>query len=612
MNKIALSAITLMFFWVSCTQNHHSQEEAPSKMPDPAVVNVESKKANDFFERVFNERLERSPMFQTTLGIKKNYDSWDDPSDSARQAALSYTKKYLEELKTTIDYELLDAQTKISYDLFVLDSENEIADFKYRYHRYPVNQMFGFHTRIPSFLINKHLIDSKEDAEAYLKRLDRIEDFIGKWIIELKLGEEKGIVLPKFVFPHVIGDCRAIISGVPFDDGPKKSSFLKDFTKKVQALEIAADEKEKLIDSASKSLVHHVKPAYESLIAFLSNQEQSATTDDGVWKFPDGANFYNTALARTTTTSMTSEEIHELGLSEVTRIHNEMREIMKKTGFDEGKTLQDFFAFMRDDPQFYYENTDEQKQLYMDSATIIINNMKAQLGSLFNIKPKAEMIVKRVEDFREKSAGKAFYERPSLDGSRPGIYYANLYNTKDMPKYEMEALAYHEGIPGHHMQLAIAQELDDLPQFRKYSHYTAYIEGWGLYCEKLPKEAGGYSNPYSDYGRLAMELWRACRLVVDTGIHSKKWTREKGIKYYQANTSASERECVRMVERHIVMPSQATSYKIGMNKILDLRAAAEQQLGDQFDIREFHDIVLKNGAVPLNVLEKLVHEWVNN
>jgi uncharacterized protein (DUF885 family) len=236
--------------------------------------------------------------------------------------------------------------------------------------------------------------------------------------------------------------------------------------------------------------------------------------------------------------------------------------------------------------------------------------MKSRLDELFITKPKADIIVKAVESFREKSAGKAFYQRGTPDGSRPGTYYANLYDMTAMPIYQMEALAYHEGIPGHHMQLSIAQELQDIPKFRKFGGYTAYTEGWGLYTELLPKEIGMYSDPYSDFGRLAMELWRACRLVVDTGIHSKKWTREEGIKYYVDNTPNAESDAVKMVERHIVMPSQATAYKIGMNKILELRENARKALGDTFDIREFHDVVLTNGAVPLTILEELVGEWV--
>jgi uncharacterized protein (DUF885 family) len=314
------------------------------------------------------------------------------------------------------------------------------------------------------------------------------------------------------------------------------------------------------------------------------------------------------ALQRTTTTDLTAEEIHEIGLKEVARIHDEMREIMKTVNFE--GSLQDFFTYLKEDQQFFYPNTDEGKQQYIDSATVIIDNMRERLDELFITKPKADMIVKRVEPFREQSAGKAFYQAPAPDGSRPGTYYANLANTEDMPKYDMEALAYHEGIPGHHMDRSIAQELQDIPKFRKFGGYTAYVEGWGLYSEFIPKEMGLYSNPYSDYGRLAAEWWRACRLVVDTGIHLKKWTREDGIAYYQENTAGSDRDCERMVERHIVMPSQATAYKIGMLKILELRAEAQDQLGEAFDIREFHEVVLTSGAVPLNVLERLVDEWV--
>jgi len=601
MRKFLLTLACVMVFLQAC--------DAPK---EPKVntneISTETKKANEFFERVFSERIDRSPQFQTSLGIKKDYSSWDDPSDEARLNELEITKKELETLKSTINYDALDEQTKISYDLFVLQSDNEITDFKYRYHAYPVNQMFGFHSEIPSFLINMHLIADKSDAEAYVARLKGVKDLFEKAIKELSIGEGKGILPPKFVFGRVLDDSKNIISGKPFDKSKKESALMADFAKKVKALDIPDSEKEELKSSAETALREFVKPAYAGLIEFLKGQQERATADDGAWKFPDGENFYNNALARTTTTKMTAEEIHELGLTEVARIHGEMKDIMKQVNFK--GSLQDFFKFMREDGQFYYANTDAEKEIYMDSATQIIDNMKGLLDKLFLTKPKADMTVKRVEAFREQSAGKAFYNQPAPDGSRPGIYYANLHNTKNMPKYEMEALAYHEGIPGHHMQIAIAQELQGIPNFRKFGGFTAYVEGWGLYCEKIPKEIGLYSNPYSDFGRLAMELWRSCRLVVDTGIHNKKWTREEGIKYYMENTSGSERECVRMVERHIVIPSQATAYKIGMNKILELREGAKAQLGDKFDIKEFHDVILTSGAVPLNLLEKMVDEWV--
>ena len=285
-----------------------------------------------------------------------------------------------------------------------------------------------------------------------------------------------------------------------------------------------------------------------------------------------------------------------------------MRVIMNKVGFK--GNLTEFFAFMRHDPQFYYAGDDAGRQRYLTEATDLINTMKGELDQLFITKPKADLKVKKVEAFREKSAGKAFYQQPAPDGSRPGIYYANLYDMEAMPTYQMEALAYHEGIPGHHMQIALKQELEGIPKFRKFGGYTAYSEGWGLYSEMIPKEIGFYQDPYSDFGRLAMELWRACRLVVDTGIHNKKWTRAQGLAYYVDNTPNAESDAVKMVERHVVMPSQATAYKIGMLKIVQLRAKAKQQLGDKFDIREFHDVVLTNGAVPLNVLEDMVNDYI--
>jgi len=365
-----------------------------------------------------------------------------------------------------------------------------------------------------------------------------------------------------------------------------------------------------LIDKGIDGLLNGVLPAYSHLIKTLEEQEKVATNEDGAWKFPDGEAFFNNALKRTTTTNLTADEIHQLGLSEVARIHDEMRVIKNSVGYE--GDLQSFFKFMKVDSQFYFEDSDEGRAAYMQEATVIIDSMQTRLDELFITKPKAALTVKAVEPFREKSAGKAFYQEPAPDGSRPGTYYANMYDMASMPSYQMAALAYHEGIPGHHMQLSIAQELTDIPKFRKFGSYTAYIEGWGLYSEFIPKEMGFYADPYSDFGRLAMELWRACRLVVDTGIHTKKWTREEGINYYTTNTPNAELDAIKMVERHIVMPSQATAYKIGMLKILELRESAKEKLGDKFDIREFHEVILSNGALPLDVLEDLVDDWVNS
>ncbi|MEH6394055.1 DUF885 domain-containing protein [Pseudoalteromonas sp.] len=604
MRKLTFIAAAVGIALLGGCQQTPEQSSTPVVQTQP--VQSEIDKANAFFEDTFNRDVMSSPVYQTYMGIKKDYDKWDDGSEARVQKDHQQTKDDLVALNA-INRDLLDDTTKVSYDLKKQDLEESIADFKWRYHNYPVNQMFGTHSMIPAFLINQHQISDVTDAKAYISRLNGVTTVIDQLIKDLEVRADKGIIAPKFVFPHVIDSSKNIIHGAPFEQG-EDSTLLADFKRKVTALEIAQADKDALITDAEKALKAAVKPSYSKLINYLAQLEKRADDRDGAWKFPDGEAFYNNALARTTTTDLTAKEIHSIGLAEVSRIHDEMREIKEKVGFK--GDLKAFMQFMKTDKQFYLPNTEAGKQQYLDEATALIDNMKSRLDELFIVKPKADMIVKRVEAFREKAAGKAFYQQPAPDGSRPGIYYANLYDMEAMPTYQMEALAYHEGIPGHHMQIAISQELEGVPKFRKFGGYTAYIEGWGLYSELLPKEMGLYEDPYSDFGRLSMELWRACRLVVDTGIHEMKWTRQQGIDYYVNNTPNATSDGVKMVERHIVMPSQATAYKVGMLKILELREAAKVKLGDKFDIRQFHDVVLKNGAVPLNVLESFVDQWV--
>ncbi|GLX83611.1 DUF885 domain-containing protein [Thalassotalea eurytherma] len=606
--KKSLLAIAISTTMLSaCTQEANTTKQ-PEVTPQETqtVALSESEKANQLFDQLFNQGVKRSPMMQTYLGMKSDYDKWDDISQANEAKELEITKENLAKVKA-INVSKLDAQTTISYRLFTQRLENEIADYQWRFHNYPVNQMFGIHSQVPAFLINQHSISNADEAQAYISRVKGAEVLVGQLVEELKLREAKGIIAPKFVFPHVIRDSKNILVGAPFDEG-EDSTLLADFTKKVNKLDIADEEKAQLVADVNTALVNHLKPGYEGLVSYLTELETKADTKDGAWKFPNGEAFFNNALNRTTTTDLTADQIHEIGLSEVTRIHNEMRDIMKQVEFD--GSLAEFFEFMRNDKQFYYDDTEEGRQRYIDEAVALIDDMKGRLDSLFLTKPKADMIVKRVEAFREKSAGKAFYQQPAPDGSRPGTYYANLYKMEAMPTYQMAALAYHEGIPGHHMQIAINQELEGIPMFRKFARYTAHTEGWGLYSELIPKEIGLYQDPYSDFGRLAMELWRACRLVVDTGIHAKQWTRDEGIEYYTTNTPNAVSDAVKMVERHVVMPSQATAYKIGMLKIVELREKAKQALGDKFDIREYHDVILKNGPVPLNVLEELVDEYI--
>ena len=562
--------------------------------------------ANETYEALFMESLKTSPEYMTYLGMRERYDEWDDSSEQAFEDSVALSKKHLE-LLNEIDAEDLDKQTALSLTLYKQRLENGLSDIKWRYHGYPVNQMFGTHSSIPSFLINQHLIADAEEAKAYIARVKAVPEVIDDLIADLNLRADMGIIAPKFVFAHSIRDSQNIIVGIGAESD-EENPLVADFKAKLDKLQLDESVEQALVTELNSALLMQFAPAYSNLIAALEQLDQRAEGNFGAWKLPDGAAYYSNALKRITTTDLSADEIHELGLSEVERIHNEMRAIMQQVEF-EGE-LQDFFDFMRTAPQFYLPNSDEGRAAYMAEADRLIANMKTRLDELFYTKPKADLIVKAVEPFREKSAGRAFYQRAAPDGSRPGTYYANLYRMEDMPTYDLEALAYHEGIPGHHMQGSISQEQETLPKFRRYGGYTAYSEGWGLYSEFIPKEMGLYADPYSDFGRLSMELWRACRLVVDTGVHHKRWSREQAIAYLNDNTSSSEEANIKAIERYMVMPGQATAYKVGMLKILALREKARAELGDKFDIRGYHDVVLANGAVPLNVLENLVDEWV--
>ena len=575
-------------------------------------IATESKRANEFFDKCWDETVARHPVDESFYGIKTHYDQLEDLSDEKAAADLKALQDQLATLHRQFKLESLDSATQLSYKLFELEVERAAEEFRLRHDVYPISQMRGVHAQIPTFLINVHKVDNEKDARSYVARLNAIPKLFNQVMVNLRTCESKGVVAPRFVFPLVLEACHKVIGGTPFDESGTDSPLLADFKKKVGALkELNEAARSKLIDEAKSALSNSVKPAYGKLIAFLEDQSKRANDDAGVWKFPDGAEFYKMALRHTTTTNLTADEIHQLGLKEVARIHGEMEKIREKVGFK--GDLSAFFKFMRDDPQFYSPDSDEGRAKYLAKAVQIVEEMKKRLDELFITKPKADIVVKAVEKFRESSAGTAFYQQPAPDGSRPGMFYVNLRNMRDQPVYELEALAHHEGIPGHHMQIAIAQELAGIPKFRKLgARFTAYTEGWGLYSELTPKEIGMYQDPYSDFGRLSLELLRAARLVVDTGMHAKKWTRDQAIDYLRQNTPNSEGECVDAINRYIVMPSQATAYKIGMLRILELREKAKHELGAKFDIRQFHDVVLTNGALPLDVLEDLVNRWIKS
>ena len=563
---------------------------------------------NAFFEEYDAQQLARSPLGKSYRGIKdSDYGKWDDGSDEAEARYYDAERSALKEMRARFNPAKLNSENQLSFRLFEKRAARSEAAFKYNDYGYVFDQMNGAQSQIPAFLINIHRVDTKSDARAYVNRLYGIGPAMTQAISQAKARAAKGIMPPKWVFPYVISDARNVISGAPFGDGPDAPLYA-DFKGKVAKLKISQTEKDLLIADAAQALNASVKPAYEALIAEMRAQEKVAGTDDGVWRFPDGAGYYAERLSNYTTTNMTPDQIHNLGLAQVARIHKEMRVVQKKMAVK--GDLQAFFKYMRTEPKFYAAETAEGRALYLSETQKAQDAVTPLLPKWFGVLPKAPLVVKPVEAFREKSAGKAFYQRPSPDGSRPGTYYANLYTMADMPLTEVEALFYHEGVPGHHLQLAIQTELKDVPAFRQFGGVTAYSEGWGLYSEKLAKDMGLYTDPARDFGRLQLELHRAIRLVVDSGLHHKRWTREQAIKYVEDNSADAPGGIVKAIERYIIYPGQATAYMVGRLKISELRDKAQKALGKKFDIRGFHDTVLKSGPVPLDVLEEQVDAWI--
>jgi len=602
-------AFTIAALTACSPASQTTTEQASAPKQEQVAQQTESQRLSAFFERTFEEDLKRSPLFQSYLGKKWDYDKWDDISDKRADERVAIAKERLATLEN-FDTSQLSEQEQLSLRLYKLGIERDLANDEFRHHRYIVHQFRAAHTQVPSFLINIHSVKSEDDAKAYIGRLNNVATYFDQVIAQMKIREELGVFPPAWAYDQMIDASKNVVSGAPFDDSETPSTLWEDFQNKVSALDIEAPKKEALLNEAKAALIDSVQPSYNKFIDALAHQQTLTPEGDGVWRLPDGDKWYQNRLNWFTTTDLTAEEVHQIGLDNVERIHNAMREIMQKVGFE--GTLQEFFVFMREDDQFYLPSTDAGRQQYLDDAKKAIDDMREAIPEYFGILPEAPMIVKRVEAFREQSAGKAFYQSPAQDGSRPGIYYANLYDMKAMPTYQLEALAYHEGIPGHHMQRTIAQELEGVPQFQKFLSFTAYTEGWGLYTEELAKDMGFYQDPYSDFGRLAMELWRACRLVVDTGIHAKQWSREKAVDYLVENTPNPEYDAQKAIERYIAMPGQATAYMIGKLKIMELRAKAMNELGDEFDWKGFHDEILKYGPVPLSILEENIEMWISN
>jgi uncharacterized protein (DUF885 family) len=560
-----------------------------------------------FLDAAFEESIASSPQALTGLGRKELYNRLNDYTEAYRDRQLALGQRQLAQLRKDFSPDRLTPSGRLSYQLFEYELTQQLENARWRDYGFPMSTNGSPAGNLPVFLINQHRVTSVADAEAYIARLRETERAMGEISTRVRAQAAKGIVPPKFNFAPVRADAKRAIEGAPFGPGAD-SPLLADFTKKVNALDVAPAEKARLIGEARTALTTSFRSGIQNMLATLDAIEPKATGNSGAWSLPNGGEFYASRLRNSTTTDMSADEIHNVGLAEVARIQKEMEAIKNRVGFK--GNLQAFFAHIKTGAQFKYPNTEAGREQYLKDANVFIAQVMAKAPQYFRRLPKAPLEVRAVEKWRQETASVAFYNSPSPDGSRPGIYYVNLADMNQVLKPQIEGISYHEGAPGHHFQIALQQELQGIPMFRRFGGYGAYAEGWGLYAERLGREMGFYQDPYSEFGHLSLELWRAVRLVTDTGLHHKRWTREQAIRYFQDNSLLSERDIVKEVERYINNPGQATSYKVGQLKIVELRKRAEAELGTRFDIRDFHAAVLENGSLPLDVLESQIEAYI--
>ncbi len=567
---------------------------------------------NVFYEKVFIEVLLDEPELLSALGLVERFGITShsgklaDVSPEKQLRVMERTKKNLAQLRA---YPLTKQTPSQRLSTRILDwfIERQVEGERFQFHNYPLNQLFGMQNQFPSFMANQHRMVAPKDCDYYLQRLDALPKKFDQVLAGLKLREQKGIIPPRFVVEKVLKEMTDFVAQPPAEN-ILATSFKNRAAKISKLTDAIRTEYQGRVETA---IATEVYPAYQKLIDYYADLLPKTTTDDGVWKLPEGEAFYAYMLHQNTTTTLNPAEIHALGLAEVGRIEGEMRQILDANGYA-GQPIAAALKALGADPRFLFPNDDSGRAAALAEYKRLIDQALERSKGLFATLPKAPVEVRRVPEFKEATGPGAYYEGPAMDGSRPGVFYANLRDMNEVAKWGMPTLAYHEGVPGHHFQIATAQELTGLPQFRKLIPFTAYSEGWALYTEWLAKDAGWYEgDPFGDLGRLQAEMFRAVRLVVDTGIHAQRWTREQAIAFMLEKTGMGEKEVTSEIERYIVSPGQACAYKVGMLKIRELRARAEQELGPKFDIREFHDVVLKDGAMPLDILEQQVNAYIS-
>jgi len=600
--KLLLSCCAAAFlFLTGCDRG----EETPTpQAAEPAAAQQQEEDASAeleaLVEEFFDRQLELNPLYATAIGdLRFNDRMANQIGPEHREATRTLNREYLERV-LALDPEMFRGQDRLTYETFRYDREMELEEFEYPSHLQPMNQFYSIGNSFAQ-LGSGTSIHPFETVKHYEDFLGRVDDFVvimDQAISNMKEGMQQGIVQPRILMEKVQPQLQAQIT-----DNVEESLFYNPV--KEMPEEFSEQDRERLTAAYREAIAQKIVPAYERMYNFIGDEYLAAARDSvGMVGLPNGEDWYAFLVRQRTTTDLSPQEIHQIGLDEVARIHGEMQGVMNEVGFE--GDLKDFFEYLNTDDQFYYDEPEQLIQGYRDMS----DHIESLTPKLFSVFPKTDFEVRAVEPFREKSASGGQYRRGTPDGSRPGVFFANTYDIKARPKWAMESLFLHEAIPGHHFQISIQQEIEGLPRFRRFGGYTAFTEGWGLYAESLGKELGVYTDPYQYFGALNAELWRAIRLVVDTGLHFKGWSRQDVLDYMYTNSAVKEARAVSEAERYMAIPGQALSYKIGQLKIRELRERAEQALGDRFDIKAFHTEVLTDGSLPLSMLDAKIDRWI--
>ena len=579
--------VTLIYLLLIFTTGAHA--DVTLSIPEVSELHA-------IFDHQWNRDMEQNPVSASMLGDRRFNREWRDLSRDARNSRHEEDIEALRDLQG-IDRELLIAEERVNYDLFELRYLDRIEAFQFKAELIPITQRGGIQTLDETG--NRLRMKTIDDYEDWLARLGKIEKLMAQTINLMKEGIKQRILPPKITMQRVPAQIEKQLV-----ENPEQSLFYKPFDDLPS--NFTSGESRRIRSAAKEVIQKKVVPAYRDLYEFFTTIYYPACREGiGASGLPDGKAYYEFRVRQFTTTELTPEDVHQIGLREVARNRKAMDQIIQEVDFD--GSFEEFIHFLRTDPQFYYDNPEQLLEGYL----AIAKRIDPQLVDLFGKLPRMPYGVKTIPAAIAPDTTTAYYTRPAADGSRAGFYYVNLYKPETRPKYEMEVLTVHEAVPGHHLQIALQQELEQLPDFRRYSGFTVFTEGWGLYSERLGYDLGLYKDPYSRFGQLTYDMWRAVRLVVDTGMHYKGWSRQKAIEYFMANAARNKLDIVNEIDRYISWPGQALAYKLGQLKILELRERAEDALGDKFDIREFHDTVLSKGSVPLYILEANIDQWIN-